>query len=96
MSDVHLVAVLKMMTEICQNSVTSLDDALATSVADLGLAELPGHAGEQASELLVALSKSQCSQAVGALIIKYDLTIFIWSGIILYTSIDCNNVFVQI
>lgn len=71
MSETHLIAVLKMMTEVCQNYIKKLEDTLATSVADLALAELTGHASEQASELLVSLSKSQCSQAVGALIIKY-------------------------
>ena len=65
-----------MMTDICQNQVTNLEDSLATSVADLALAELTGHASEQASDLLVALSKSQCSQAVGALIIKYVFIVF--------------------
>lgn len=70
MSDAHLTAVLKMMTDTLQNHVASLEDSLATSVADLALAELTGVASDHASELMVSLSKTQCAQAVGALIIK--------------------------
>ncbi|XP_031777051.1 maestro heat-like repeat-containing protein family member 1 isoform X2 [Nasonia vitripennis] len=73
MTEVHLVALLKMMTDICKDRITSLDDTLATSVADLALAELgSGATSEQASELIVALSTTQCSQAIGALIIKFQ------------------------
>lgn len=70
MSDAHLTSVLKIMTEILENHDASLDDSLAQSVADLALSELTGVASDHASELIVALSKTQCSQAVGALIIK--------------------------
>lgn len=70
MTDAHLIAVLKMMTDTLQNHVESLDDSLATSVADLALAELTSVASDYASELMVALSKTQCAQAIGALIIK--------------------------
>lgn len=58
------------MTEICQNNDNFLKDSLATSVADLALNELTGQAYVQACELLVALSKKECSHAIGALIVK--------------------------
>ncbi|XP_014215700.1 maestro heat-like repeat-containing protein family member 1 isoform X1 [Copidosoma floridanum] len=71
-SDIHLIAVLKIMSDICQNYVDSLEDSLATSIADLALNEIVGPASQQACELLVALSKKECSQSIGALIVKFE------------------------
>lgn len=87
MTEIHLVALLNMMTDVCQNITSSLDDACATSVADLALAELTGSSGmaiEQASNLMVALSKTACSQAIGALIIKYRYFFFILNLLTIY------------
>ncbi|XP_058805829.1 maestro heat-like repeat-containing protein family member 1 [Phymastichus coffea] len=82
MSETHLIAILKMMTEVCQNYIKNLEDTLATTVADLALVELTGHASEQALQLIVALSKTQCSQAVGALIIKFETNVTPYYAII--------------
>ncbi|KAJ8688258.1 hypothetical protein QAD02_024053 [Eretmocerus hayati] len=70
--DAHKIAVLKIMTNICQKHIERLEDSIAQSIADLALVEIIGYASEQASELIVALSRSQCAQAVGALIIKFE------------------------
>jgi hypothetical protein len=65
------MAVLEIMIDVCQKLVTPLDETLATSIANLSLVELKGELHQQASELLVALSKHHCLQAVGVLIIQY-------------------------
>ena len=59
-----------MLKNICLEHASNLDEDMATSVANLALAELTGAANNDASELLVSLSKHQCPQAVGSLIIK--------------------------
>ena len=70
MKDAHLQSVLQIITDTCQNYIKEMDNTQATSVADLALAEFVGIHHEQAAELLVALSKTQCAQAIGSLIIK--------------------------
>ena len=69
-SDAHLICLLKLIADICLEFNLNLNDDLATRLADLAIIELSSSGGEQASELLVALSQNHCSQAIGALIIK--------------------------
>lgn len=71
MSTFHLAAVLRVMMETCRDEPVVLVDDLATSVAELAVNELAnGTIDKEASELLVSLSRSHCTQAMGGILSK--------------------------
>lgn len=56
------------MSNMCKYISASLNADLASSVADLAVNELIGETETGAAELLVALSKTHCTQAMGGLL----------------------------
>uniref|UniRef100_A0ABD2XLD7 Maestro heat-like repeat-containing protein family member 1 n=1 Tax=Trichogramma kaykai TaxID=54128 RepID=A0ABD2XLD7_9HYME len=71
-TDVRLNSLLKILTDIIEYHVIKMDHNLATSVADLALLELEDRDFDQAIKLLVSLTKVQCPQVIGALIIRFE------------------------
>ncbi|XP_043485318.1 maestro heat-like repeat-containing protein family member 1 [Leptopilina heterotoma] len=73
MSSDQTISLLKIMTESLKDT-EFLDDESASKVAKLALDELHGDMEEQASQLLVALSRAYCKQAMSDVIARFSLS----------------------
>ena len=74
MSSSHVSAILRVMMETCRDEPVVLADDLASSVAELAVNELSNHdTDKEASELLVALSRSHCTQAMGGILCRHEI-----------------------
>lgn len=71
MNPTHVSSVLKIMMETCRDKSVKLDDDLAASVAELAVKELTNYEDE-ATQLLIALSRIHCTQAMGSLLSKFE------------------------
>lgn len=69
MSSEQTICLLKVITEGFKDTAF-LDDESASKVAKLALDELHGDMEDQASQLLVALSKAHCKQAMSDVIAR--------------------------
>ncbi|XP_063985336.1 maestro heat-like repeat-containing protein family member 1 [Diachasmimorpha longicaudata] len=68
----HTSAVLRTMSETLRDSSSALPEELANSVAELSVSHLAQESEQEASELLVSLSRLHCTQSMGGLLIKFQ------------------------
>jgi len=61
------------MSNVCRHSATSLNQDLASSLAEVAVNELIGETENEAAQLLIELCKIYCIQAMGGLLSKYAL-----------------------
>ncbi|XP_024939150.1 maestro heat-like repeat-containing protein family member 1 isoform X2 [Cephus cinctus] len=71
-SSEHVISMMKILVETCRDQSFSLQEDLASSVANLAIDELIGDANKEACELLVALSRFHNAQTIGILLSKFD------------------------
>ncbi|XP_034951758.1 maestro heat-like repeat-containing protein family member 1 [Chelonus insularis] len=71
-STTHTISILTIMIETLRDQTAELSDDLADSVAELAIKKLIPDYEKEASELLVALSRLYCNQAMGSLLNKLE------------------------
>ncbi|KAG7209580.1 hypothetical protein KM043_011242 [Ampulex compressa] len=80
-SSEHMASFLIVMCKACKHEAANLDPDLATCTVELAVNELMGDNESEAAELLIALSRAHCTQAMGGLLTKLE------PGILPYPSI---------
>lgn len=74
-----MASLLNVLASACRYSDANLNADLASSVAELAVNELTGNNQDEAAELLIALAKTHCIQAMGGLLTKYAVISFFFS-----------------
>lgn len=72
----HKASVLRVMSNV-SSQFNSLNADLASSIAEVAVNELMGELEKEAAELLMALSREHCVQAMGGLLNKYLLVLIL-------------------
>lgn len=68
-----MASLLNIISNICRHSAASLNEDLATSLAEIAVNKLIGETENEAAKLLTELCKIYCKQAMGGLLPKYAL-----------------------
>ncbi|KMQ97699.1 heat repeat-containing protein 7a [Lasius niger] len=68
----HMASLLNIISNICRHSAASLNEDLATSLAEIAVNKLIGETENEAAKLLTELCKIYCKQAMGGLLPKLE------------------------